>query len=195
MGNLLQIIGFFIGDGYWLGDRAAFSNTNEDLIKYYSQEISIAGFRTSLYRRKKLGNRKDEFTLVVEKSFSVQIKKEMENLLHELASIEGSKSFLRGIFDAEGSINFSSTRRGREIKFTNTNRRIIYLIRFCLWQLKIKSRIKIVRGFRPNRKTCFDVRTYGESSIKFLKNVHPYKISSAHYLEGKVNPKYKHLFE
>ena len=70
MNEIRQLAGFFVGDGFWLDGKVAFSNTNEDLIRYYDKIIAELGFRTSLYRRKKKGNRKDEFTLVVEKSFT-----------------------------------------------------------------------------------------------------------------------------
>lgn len=150
MNDLIEIVGFFLGDGFWLDDKIAFSNTNEDLIGHYEETISKMGFKVALYKRTKKGNRKDEYTLVVEKKFSNVIRKKLKNIWLEIHDTGKSKAFLKGIFDAEGSINFASTRRGREIKITNTEREIISLVRFCLEQLKIPNKITLVKGYRPN---------------------------------------------
>jgi len=190
--ELIQITGFFLGDGFWLDKRAAFSNTNEDLINHYAKTISKIEFRYKLYRRKKPGNRKDEFTLVADKGLSEKIKLELKNMKTKIKNKENSISFLKGIFDAEGTISFASTRRGREIKITNTDKDIIHLVERCLELLKIESRTK--REKREGKKECFYVKTYGKSSIKFLNTVRPYKIWSKGYLQGKVNPSYLHLF-
>ena len=137
-----------------------------------------------------------DILIIYERKLDItNIKKKIENIWREIYGAGKCKAFLKGIFDAEGNINFSSTRRGREIKITNTDKEIIYLIRFCLRQLKIPSRITLAKGYRPNRKACFNIKTYGKSSIKFLKTVRPYKIFSENYLEGKVHPDYFYLFQ
>jgi len=194
MEELVQIAGFFLGDGFWLKDRLAFSNTNEDLIKYYANLLKAIGYRSRLYRRKKTGNRKDEFTLVTESKLTEKIKTVLEDIDNKIRSREGSKAFLKGIFDAEGSISFSSTRRGREVKISNTNKSIILLVEMCLKNLRIRSKTNIVKDERRKRKECFNVRTYGKSSISFIRLVKPYKIWSKNYIDGKVHPSYLHLF-
>lgn len=152
-------------------------------------------FRVTIYKRKKRGNRKDEYTLVIEKRFSDLMREKLINIWLEVQSKEKSRAFLKGMFDAEGSLNFASTRRGREIKITNTDKEIVSLVRFCLSNLEIPSKITITKGFRPNRKVCFNVKTYGKSSIKFIRIVKPYKIFSENYLKGKVHPNYLYLFQ
>lgn len=194
MEELRQIAGFFVGDGFWLDEKVAFSNTNEDLINHYIKIITDLGFKTSLYRRKKQGNRKDEFTLVVEKKFTENMKYELEEMWLDI-NREKSKAFLRGFFDAEGTINFASTRRGRKIEVTNTDPDLIRLAQACLKKLDIKSRIRLAGGFRPNRQKCFQLKTFGEESINFVKLVKPYKIWSKGYLEKKVHPKYSYIFK
>ena len=193
--HLIQIAGFFLGDGFWLGGRVAFSNTNEDLINHYKKIIFKLGYKSKLYKRKKIGNRKDEFTLVAEKDFSNKIKEELKRINRTAENLDSAKAFLRGLFDAEGTVSFSSTRRGREIKITNTDEEIILLARICFTKLKIKNTIGIAKGYRPNRKRCYNIKTYGESSLKFIQKIKPYKIFSKDYLQGKVHPKYLYLFK
>ena len=195
MNELIQILAFFLGDGYWLGKNVAFSNTNEDLIRYYAEMLSRAKFKVRIYKRQKSGNRKDEFTLVVEKKFSNIIKKLRKDIWFEINNIEKAKAFLRGIFDAEGTLNFKSTRRGREIKITNTDKNIVSLTQLCLQKLKIKNSLSTAKGYRPNRKKCFNVKTYGKFSIQFINDIKPYKVFSKGYLDGKVNPKYQYIFQ
>jgi len=195
MEELVQVAGFFLGDGFWLDGRLAFSNTNEDLIKYYANLLKGIGFKSRLYRRKKTGNRKDEFTLVAENKLTEKIKSVLEDVRYEIKSEESSKAFLKGIFDAEGNISFSSTRRGRETKISNTDETIISLVEICLKKLNIKSRTSIAKDNRQNRKECFNVRMYGKSSIDFIKIVRPYKIWSKNYIDGKVHPSYLHIFQ
>ena len=195
MEELVQVAGFFLGDGFWLDDRLAFSNTNEDLIKYYANLLKRIGFKSRIYRRKKTGNRKDEFTLVAEKKLTEKIKSIFEDVKYELKNEENSKAFLKGIFDAEGSISFSSTRRGRETKISNTDKAIISLVEICLKKLNIRSKTNITRDSRQNRKECFNVRMYGKSSIDFIKIVRLYKIWSKNYIDGKVHPSYLHIFQ
>ena len=193
MEEMIQIAGFFLGDGFLLDNRVAFSNTNEDLINHYANIIGQTGFKTRLYKRKKQGNRKDEFTLVAEKKLSNKMRLGMNN--SDLSTKEKCKAFLRGIFDAEGTISFSSTRRGRQIKITNTDWKLILLVKYCLIKLGIEHRISLTKDKRPNRKDCFDVKTYGQPSIKFIKTVRPYKLWSKNYLKGKVHPSYLNLFQ
>jgi hypothetical protein len=192
MEEMMQVIGFFLGDGFWLENRAAFSNTNENLINRYAKIMRNMGFEARLYRRKKTGNRKDEFTLVANRKMSEVIRHELENL--KLDSDEQCKGFLKGIFDAEGTVDFSSTRRGRMVKITNTDKKLIFLVERCLTKLGIKYKTSILSDKRPNRKKCFDVKTYGESAISFVSIVRPYKLLSNDYLQGKVHPNYLHLF-
>ena len=108
---------------------------------------------------------------------------------------EKSKAFLRGFFDAEGNLSFASTRRGRSIEFYNTDHDLISLAVACLKRLNIRYKIVTATGFRPNRKKCFKLRTFGQSSITFVKVVKPYKIWSRNYLDGKVHPKYLEIFK
>ena len=194
MERLRQITGFFVGDGFWLDGKATFSNTNEDLIRYYEKIITELRFKTSLYRRKKKGNRKDEFTLVAEKRFTEPLIHDLQNMWVGLDK-EKSKAFLRGFFDAEGNIDFSAINRGRQVRFFNTDADLIRLTSACLKILNIKHKIGIQKGHRPNRQRCFNVRMFGSSSIGFIKNVKPQKIQSGNYLKGKVHPKYFHIFE
>ncbi len=194
MEELRQVAGFFVGDGFWLDGKPAFSNTNEDLINHYVEVINNLGFKTSLYRRKKQGNRKDEFTLVVEKKFAEKIRHELEEMWSNIDQ-EKSVAFLRGFFDAEGTISFSSTRRGRKIEVTNTDPDLILLAQACLKKLNIRSVIHTAKGSRPNRLKCFQLKTFGEASINFVKLVRPYKIWSKGYIENKVHPKYIHIFK
>jgi len=193
MEELMQVAGFFLGDGFWLDGRLAFSNTNEDLIKYYANLLKRIGFKSRLYRREKPENRKDEFTLVAEKKLTDKIRGMLKAL--EFSTTPKCKAFLRGMFDAEGTINFSSTRRGREVKISNTDKSIISMIELCLKRLKIVSRTLQKSDKRENRKKCFNVSMYGKSSIDFIKVVRPYKIWSKNYIDGKVNPSYLHLFQ
>ena len=193
MEEIVQITGFFLGDGFWLDNRVAFSNTNEDLIKHYANIIGQTGFKTRLYKRKKQGNRKDEFTLVAEKKMSNKIRRKLCNI--NLSTKGKCKAFLKGIFDAEGTISFSSTRRGRQIKITNTNQKLILLVKYCLIKLGIRHSISLTKDKRPNRKDCFNVKTYGQSSIKFIKNVRPHKLWSKDYLKGKIHPNYLYIFQ
>jgi len=193
MEELTQIVGFFLGDGFWLDDRVAFSNTNEDLIKHYIKLIKKIGFETKLYKRQKQGNRKDEFTLVAEKKLTDEVKHELES--NELDTLEKCKEFLRGIFDAEGNVNFSSTRRGKLIKITNTNKKLIFLVEYCLTQLGMKYKTSLVRDQRLDRKNYFNISLYGTNSMNFIKIVRPYKIWSENYLQGKVHQNYMHVFQ
>jgi hypothetical protein len=193
MEELTQIAAFFLGDGFWLNGSVAFSNTNEDLIKYYASMIGEKGFKTKMYRRKKAGNRNDEFTLVAEKRFTDTIVTIMRNL--DTYNIPKATAFLRGIFDAEGCINFSSTRRGREVKISNTDKSIVNAVEHCLQALEIRSRTSIKSDKRSNTKPCFNVKIYGNSAIDFVKKVRPYKIWSRGYrIEEKVHKRYIHIF-
>jgi len=193
MEEITQILGFFLGDGFWLDGRIAFSNKNEDLIKYYEKILNEVGFKSKLYKRKKPDDRKNEFTLVAERKLTNEIKCNLEDI--ELNNIEKCKAFLRGVFDAEGCIDFSSTRRGRLVKITNTDKKLISLVEYCLTQLGMKHKISLVIEHRPNRRNYFNIKMYGKDSINFIKTVRPYKIFSKNYLQGKVHQNYMHLFD
>lgn len=194
MEKLTQIAGFFLGDGFWLNGKMAFSNTDEELIKRYSSLLKSIGVDSKLYRRNKTGNRKDEFTLVAENRLTKDIIPVMEAIERGIKSKKDSAAFLRGFFDAEGNLNFSSTRRGREIKISNTDESLIWCAMECLRILNINGKTSLAKGKRENRKKLFNVRMYGKSSIEFIKRVKPFKLQSKEYLEGKVHSSYLHLF-
>ena len=183
-----------MGDGYWLEGKPAFSNTSYSLITYYQNLIRSMGFECKLYKRKKRKTKwKPELILVGEKKLSKLVTTEIKHLKKRLKNKNDCKCFLRGVFDAEGNLEFRSTRRGRETKISNTNEKLITLVEKALKTLNLKYTKNIERR-DGKRKKLFNVKLYGNSSLKFIKTVKPTKLMIKEYLVGKVNPKYINFF-
>ena len=178
-----------MGDGYLLEGKIALSTTSEHLAKKYQKLIEKCETICRVYKRKqRRENWKPEIIVVASKKFTEKITQVIDELDKLLEKPKFARAFLRGMFDAEGTINFKSTRRGREIKISNTNLSLIKLICKALRCLHINFSVKA--STRKGRKKCYNIKLYGKNSLKFIEKVKPFKLMDNIYLSGKINERY-----
>jgi len=192
--EIINLAGYFVGDGYWLDGKPSFSTTSQYLAEKYSNLLRKLQVKCTKYiRRKRRKNWKPEIIIVCDKKFGNVISEVIQKLDLLVKQKTEAEMFLRGIFDAEGTISFSSTRRGREIKISNTDERVIKLVMSSLRTLHIKFSYRVLSN-RKNRKDLYEIRIYGPNSLKFIQQVKPFKLQDKVYLkERKINLKYKKL--
>ncbi len=192
---LINITGYYIGDGYELGKSIAISTTNRTLATKYKKLINTLTSKTRIYKRKKRKhNWKPEIIICIrDEKLVKKIKKIRKELARLIREEKYARVFLRGIFDAEGSIDFRSTRRGRRIKITNSSKSIIDLVSQAMKTMNIHHKLVCVNEKRKNRRDYYEVIVYGQESLKFIYKIKPFKLLDKNYFNKSVNTKYRPL--
>lgn|GEM_PF-2401 len=153
--ELLQIIGYFIGDGFFHSNRCIrFKDERKEILKKYNNLFKIV-----FNLKGKIKQRKNHFVLDINSRYLVNWF--MENI-PELFKTTGEEeipdfvfnvskkqtsSFLRGIFDAEGCVAI----KARQVCIAMTNETLIKKIQFLLLKFGILTTFR-----QENRKKWSD---------------------------------------
>jgi intein-encoded DNA endonuclease-like protein len=158
--ELNYLIGAFIGDGCAFyhkktrSYRIIFEVKDADFIESINDTVEkVLGKRYSIYR-----NSWNGYSVVI---YSKELYQLLMQPLEKLEKIilQYPSSFLRGFFDAEGSVDIN----GRSIKMTNKNYERLLLVQKCLRLLGINSYIR-----KRTREDIYDLRICGyENMVKF----------------------------
>ena len=147
--ELMQIIGYFLGDGY-AGERTLrFKDPRKDVLETY-QSLFQSVFNLS-GRIVRLNDVKAYLLEINSYPLSLWFKKNVkarkEALLEEVGFLPPKEvaAFLRGLFDAEGFVG----KKGRQVGFTMTDERIVRTMQLLLLQFQIFSSISDKNTNRP----------------------------------------------
>lgn len=171
--EIMQIIGYFLGDGY-AGERSIrFKDSRREVLETY-QEICRKVF--NLPGRVATMSDTTAFLLEINSSplslwFKKNVKKDKERLLEEIGGLPARETaaFLRGLFDAEGYVG----KEGHQVGLAMTDKLLVQTIHLLLLQFGILSSVSEVSSHRPSHwKRAYRISISSKDSIeRFLKSV------------------------
>jgi len=138
--NQAWLVGIIAGDGSLSGRMVRIWNTEKYVIEK-AKRIILNEFKqeriiVSVASNKKDNHFKRRMDVIELRVNSVKLKEEIKNLLFEIkatSNLETIFSFLRGVFDAEGSVDFNGN--------------------IVLWQRKNKKGMEIIRTIKRGLET------------------------------------------
>lgn len=170
--TLMQILGYFIGDGY-VGERSLrFKDMDEHLLKVYKRLI----FR-EFNVRGKIGSMSDTVAKLLEiNSFYLcrWLKKNVKNNLYHFISEIGSlprselSSFIKGLFDAEAGVGTKS----RQLYIATNNEFLMRSLQLWLLQFGIISSLRVekINKKQKRKNSAFKLSISNRDSLlKFKK--------------------------
>ncbi|MBI1935191.1 acetate--CoA ligase [Candidatus Woesearchaeota archaeon] len=178
--NFAQIIGYFLGDGHLDKRSIIFTDKDKNNLMFYrdliKNELQLTGNIRKIERQRLLVNSsilanyiKYNFSEIIRKSRSRGVPKIIQR--SENVCIAG---FLRGIFDAEGTIGRSF------VKLSNTSEELIRIVQLLLRRFGIvsnvyhgKSRERQIRNRKIKETNYFDlIISQRESLHVFYNEIH-----------------------
>ncbi len=171
--EVMQIIGYFLGDGY-AGERAVrFKDSRKEVLETY-QEICRKVFNLS----GRIGTMSDTtaFLLEINSSplaiwFKKNVKADREQILEKAGglSLSETAAFLRGIFDAEGFVG----KKGHQVGLVMTDKLFVQTIHLLLLQFGILSSVSEISSHRISHwKRAYRISISNKDSIvRFLENI------------------------
>ncbi|MCD6477142.1 MAG: hypothetical protein J7K26_03210, partial [Candidatus Aenigmarchaeota archaeon] len=165
--ELAQIIGYIIGDGHIEKHKyIELRDKKLETLKYYEKLIKTVFNCNSTFSKIKDKN------CWRMRTYSVLIANFIEKIISDLQVIYKSPNnvvagFLRGLFDAEGSVH----KRGNEITFSMTDKQFVKIIQLLLLRFEINSSINThlngTNKTKNNYITTLSIR--GKNIEKFKK--------------------------
>jgi ribonucleoside-diphosphate reductase alpha subunit len=183
--DLAELLGYYQGDGY-LRDRdlgIIVSNIDEDLINYWTEFFNKIGLKPTIEERKTSVKVMHIFSKRLERWFEINnLRKPQGNkgegsfgafipevVLRSKTSI--LKAFLRGLFEAEGTINFQKS-GSPTVEMSTVSEKLAKSVHYSLESLGIKSSLVKVRPGTFGSKPVFRVRPSTVEDVKlFLKDI------------------------
>jgi len=168
--KLLQIMGYYLGDGY-AGDRSVrFKDRELEILKVYKKLINEIFCINGKIKKLKESN---AFLLEINSKYLSEWFKEnvnkypdsTPNYLGKLSKKEIG-CFLRGLADAEGSVNLDSN----QVSIRLTNERIVRTAQFLLLRFGILSSFGISKRHNKNWKTSYSITLSYYDFIKEFKD-------------------------
>ncbi len=165
--ELMQIIGYFLGDGNLQERSLRFKDANKEVLKVY-QELIEKVFNV----KGRITPQKGTIAYLLEvNSFYLKnwLKENIilrkNEFLEKLGQLPKREiiAFLRGIFDAEGSVNINS----RQVTLRMTDKNIVEVCQFLLSKLDIIASFCKINSKNQNWKDCYG--TYFSSRASFKK--------------------------
>lgn len=177
--SFCEIAGYFVGDGSLSRNYIAFHDSNLKCLKYYKKLVKkVFGVEGKIYKSWKGSHNilvvsSHRLWLFFKKlGFGVGKKKKIPKIFHSVNE-ECLCSFLKGFFDAEGTVG------KRSIHVTSSSKSLLETIRLLFLRIGIVSslyKIKRSKGFK--RAHYFSLEISGISLERFKKKVgfnHPIK--------------------
>jgi len=153
--ELMQIVGYFLGDGNLQKRSLRFKDTSKEVLKVYR------GLIKKVFNVKgRIVPQKETIAYLLEinsfylknwlKENVVSRKKEFLEEIRQLSKKEMT-AFLRGIFDAEGSVNLTS----RQVNLRLTDEKIVRACQDLLLRLGITTSFCKINTRNQNWKDCY----------------------------------------
>ena len=169
--ELLQIIGYFIGDGFFHSNRCIrFKDERKEILEKYS-----ALFENVFHVQGCIRKRKGHFVLDINSKYLVDwcqlnipklFKKTGEEEVPDFvftAPLEHIACFLRGLFDAEGFVGWQS----RQVCISMTNESVIKQIQFLLIKFGILSTFSYQKR-QPGWNTAYKLQIHDKKSLQMF---------------------------
>jgi intein/homing endonuclease len=176
--DICQLIGYFIGDGSISNGYIAFHDNNLEVLYFYNNLIrkifGIEGIIRSSWNKSHyilylLSRRIRKF--FQELNVGVGDKKNIPKFFHT-ADNKCIKGLIRGLFDAEGSLN------DRSIHFTNSSEDLVKVLRLLLLRLGIFSSLYRINRSGRYGGYYYSLEICGDDVLKYYKEIgfsHPKK--------------------
>ncbi len=177
-----QFLGYFAGDGYATNNRIEITDKDLETLEFYRKLVENLGLKSKIVvrDRKRLQINSASFFKYLCNNFEEVVRKSKEREIPK--SIQKSPSrvvaaFLRGLFDAEGSVCGC-------IKLTTLSKKLAYQTLLLLLRLGIlanleEEKIKTKFGNRSYERISYTIRIQSKDSIsKFYSKIgfsHPTK--------------------
>ncbi|MGC8812607.1 MAG: LAGLIDADG family homing endonuclease [Candidatus Aenigmatarchaeota archaeon] len=172
--EVCQLLGYLLGNGSWnsKGCIAASDKDEKNLELYQKITEKIFGFIPKIKTRRKGGKLKKlllptfvaKFIFTVEPNFFVQSpRRKIPTIIHKL-SLKEIAAFLRGLYDAEGSIGHHS------IVLTSTSKDLIDVVKLLLLRFGIISWVDETQPLTKNKGYQLVV-THPSSIKRFCREI------------------------
>jgi len=131
---IAQIFGYFVGDGNLFENSLRFRDSRREVLdeynKIFSREFLMHGSITKIKNKKC-------FQLMVSNKYVSELFRNLKNdyMFISKSTEDCIKGFLKGIFDAEGSIT------NNKLSLTNKNKKLLEFAKFLLLRFGIHSHI------------------------------------------------------
>jgi glucosamine--fructose-6-phosphate aminotransferase (isomerizing) len=170
--QLMQLIGYFLGDGDLGKNYLRFKDENKYILEVYRGLIKkIFGLESEI---KKLQKKKafllETFSKSLADWFRENIFSRKNEFLEELGKLPNREisAFLRGIFDAEGTVAISAG----QVSLDMTNKHLMRIIQFLFLRLGIPTSLLKIPSDKKNWQDRYRINLSNSESIqKFLKFV------------------------
>jgi len=204
----LDIIAYFLGDGTVekLSNKPYFSSKYYGLLYLYKCKIQSFFPNAMPEIRKYVKNNRcwsPEYRLYINNPVSklaIMLKrhyilltynKVSECLTQNLREQENAVLFVKGLFDAEGSLYWKE-RHGAEIKFATSSEALRALLEHSLITIGLKYVVNVGnRKDAKHKKKVYYVRLFGKNAQYFILLTKPYKLMLREYIEDHVSFKYR----
>ena len=176
--NLFELLGYFLGDGCFTiinrGKCLILTDKNQQVLEYYKNIIkSLFNCNSRLFKYKKQNSYGLIVPSYVARFFALNfpeivLKGSKRRVTRKIytAPLEEIAGFLRGFFDAEGSVEHHG------VKATSANMLLLYQIDSLLKKFGILSSIYLNQLEKIKKKYRHNIVLYGENLRRFKENIH-----------------------
>jgi DNA repair protein RadA len=177
--QLCELLGYFVGDGAFSVGSISFWDENKNLLNYYRRQIRKIGFKPSKIKKDK---KKNCFYFSVSSTKLIDMFKDIDLLkvsktkivpdIIKRSSNEELAAFLRGLFDADGSVYLGKLTRNKwgrkarlhHIIFNSASKALVEQVKYLLLRFGIETTLPRIAKSKFGK--TFELRIIDNESLK-----------------------------